>query len=278
MGTHPIFESDFDCLTEKKMTSTLPSNVEQLSLGGSPWLRIHILTTQNSSAITEQKFDKSLTVGQFKGKLELITGYNSGSMKLSIESVKGDKLGEMDDNQRLLGSYQIDDGMAIRASDPEAIDWNSVMGVEKQEMDDDTYDTFKPTNVKPTVREYKRIHKLGKFNPGFQKKAQADWDQQQEDEKAARERIHKGDRCEVTVKGGVKHRGCVRFLGEAEFKPDQLWVGVQLDEPFGKNNGSVGGVKYFECGTNYGMFVKPDMIECGDFPEQDELDFSDDEI
>jgi len=260
------------------MTSTLPSNVEQLTLGGSPWLRIHILTTQNSSAITEQKFDKSLTVGQFKGKLELITGYNSGSMKLSIESVKGDKLGEMDDNQRLLGSYQIDDGMAIRASDPEAIDWNSVMGVKKQEMDDDTYDTSKPTNVKPTVREYKRIHKLGKFNPEFQKKAHADWDQQQEDEKAARERIHKGDRCEVTVKGGVKHRGCVRFLGEAEFKPDQLWVGVQLDEPFGKNNGSVGGVKYFECGTNYGMFVKPDMIECGDFPEQDELDFSDDEI
>merc|ERR1711892_1147777 len=87
MGTHPIFESDFDCLTEKKMTSTLPSNVEQLTLGGSPWLRIHILTTQNSSAITEQKFDKSLTVGQFKGKLELITGYNSGSMKLSIISV-----------------------------------------------------------------------------------------------------------------------------------------------------------------------------------------------
>ena len=69
-----------------------------------------------------------------KGKLELITGYNSGSMKLSIESVKGDKLGEMDDNQRLLGSYQIDDGMAIRASDPEAIDCNSVMGVEKQDM------------------------------------------------------------------------------------------------------------------------------------------------
>ena len=27
--------------------------------------------------------------------------------------------------------------------------------VEKQDMDDDTYDTFKPTSVKPTVREYK---------------------------------------------------------------------------------------------------------------------------
>jgi len=96
-------------------------------------------------------------------------------------------------------------------------------------------------------------------------------------EAAAKERIKKGDRCEVTVKG-VKHRGVVRFLGETEFKVDTLWVGIQLDEPFGKNNGSVDGKVYFECGKNYGVFVKPDAVECGDFPEKDELDFSDDEI
>ena len=41
-----------------RMTSTLSGNVEQLSLGGSPWIKIHIVTTQTTSAITEQKFDK----------------------------------------------------------------------------------------------------------------------------------------------------------------------------------------------------------------------------
>ena len=51
-------------------------------------------------------------------------------------------------------------------------------------------------------------------------------------------RIHKGDRCEVTVKGGVKHRGEVKFIGETAFKENQLWIGIQLDEPFGKNDGS----------------------------------------
>ena len=95
-------------------------------------------------------------------------------MKLSIESVKGDKLGEMTDNSRnwslafswflksslktkirMIGSYQLDDGMTVRVTDPEAIDWNNTDKVEKQDMDDDTYDTFKPTSVKPTVREYK---------------------------------------------------------------------------------------------------------------------------
>ena len=73
-------------------------------------------------------------------------------------------------------------------------------------MDEETYDTFKPTSVKPTVREYKvkilqlasiddlcfgfqRIHKLGKFNPEFQKKAQADWEQKEKDDAEAKERF-----------------------------------------------------------------------------------------
>ena len=55
----------------------------------------------------------------------------------------------------MIGSYQLDDGMTVRVTDPEAIDWNNTDKVEKQDMDDDTYDTFKPTSVKPTVREYK---------------------------------------------------------------------------------------------------------------------------
>ena len=44
------------------------------------------------------------------------------------------------------------------------------------------------------------------------------------------------------------------------------------------NSKKVDGKRYFDCAKNYGMFVKPDMVECGDFPEKDELDFSDDEI
>jgi len=156
MGTHPIFESDFDCLTEsEKKMATVGLNVGQLSLDSSPWLRIHIVTAQTASAITEQKFAKDLTIAQFKGKLELITGYSSGSMKLAIETAKGEKRGEISDESRLLGSYQLDDGMVIRVTDPNAVDWNNTDKVEKQEMDDDTYDTFKPTSVRPTVREYK---------------------------------------------------------------------------------------------------------------------------
>ena len=40
--------------------------------------------------------------------------------------------------------------------------------------------------------------------------------------------------------------GFIRFLGETEFAAG-FWVGVELDEPRGKNHGVVNGKKYFNC-------------------------------
>ena len=41
-------------------------------------------------------------------------------------------------------------------------------------------------------------------------------------------------------------KGFVRFVGPTEFAPG-IWVGVELEEPRGKNNGTVDGKKYFNC-------------------------------
>ena len=43
-----------------------------------------------------------------------------------------------------------------------------------------------------------------------------------------------------------------------------IWIGLVLDEKKGKNNGSINGVKYFECQDNYGMFVREALLA----PEQ----------
>lgn len=53
-------------------------------------------------------------------------------------------------------------------------------------------------------------------------------------------------------------------------------MGVKLDEPCGKNDGSVGGQRYFTCPAKYGSFVKIVNIRIGDFPEMNP--FEEDEI
>ena len=53
--------------------------------------------------------------------------------------------------------------------------------------------------------------------------------------------------------------GVVRFLGETQFAPGQ-WAGIVLDEPIGKNDGSVSGVRYFQCDAQRGIFTRPSKL------------------
>ena len=54
--------------------------------------------------------------------------------------------------------------------------------------------------------------------------------------------------------GGTKP-GVIAFIGETQFAPGE-WAGVALDEPVGKNDGSVAGVHYFQCEVNKGVFSR----------------------
>ena len=59
-----------------------------------------------------------------------------------------------------------------------------------------------------------------------------------------------GDR----VKHGKKF-GKVAFLGSVHYT-DGIMVGVCLDEPVGKNDGTVKGVSYFQCKPGHGLMVR----------------------
>lgn len=60
-----------------------------------------------------------------------------------------------------------------------------------------------------------------------------------------------GDRVWV---GGTKP-GHITYIGETQFAPGE-WAGVVLNEPVGKNDGSVAGVRYFQCEPKKGVFSR----------------------
>ncbi|CBY19245.1 unnamed protein product [Oikopleura dioica] len=53
--------------------------------------------------------------------------------------------------------------------------------------------------------------------------------------------------------------GTVRFMGRTEFK-EGIWVGIELNEPSGKNDGTVQGVSYFKCPPKFGLFAPPHKV------------------
>ena len=80
-------------------------------------------------------------------------------------------------------------------------------------------------------------------------------------------------RCQVQP---GSRRGEITFLGPIdELGGGGHWVGVILDEPVGKTDGTVqsSGVRYFEApGSNRGGFFRGKNVEVGDFPEIDIMD------
>ncbi|KAH8259570.1 hypothetical protein KR026_006782, partial [Drosophila bipectinata] len=65
-----------------------------------------------------------------------------------------------------------------------------------------------------------------------------------------------GQRVEVT---GKNLHGTVAYVGRTNFAAG-LWIGVILDEPLGKNNGTIHGSTYFKCPSNCGLFVRAQQL------------------
>ncbi|KOC66710.1 Tubulin-folding cofactor B [Habropoda laboriosa] len=172
----------------------------------SDFINLSITNSSQNTYCVERRFQKAITIDEFKGKLELVTGANSATMKVVVYD-KNDKLiCKLDEGQRLLGSYPIDDGMRIHLF------------------------------MLDTVKAFLEKNKLGKYNEEEMKRKEEERKQEEEAEAAAAQLCNIGDRCEVYVPNQPKRRATIMYIGKTEFK-EGWWVGVKYDEPLGKNNG-----------------------------------------
>ncbi|KAF5963473.1 tubulin specific chaperone cofactor B [Fusarium coicis] len=258
-------------------------------------------------AQSERRITPSWSISQLKGKLETVTGVPPSCQRLSLKPTAGAEAiaieAPNEDDTHLsnfplapyaelhvprsmlftgaeLAPEKCGEGGAERErrwelSDcvidtrPAAsrINLNDTAGVDKYVMPEEEYE--KKTD---SVLAWKKAQKLGRFDPDASSHEEAKL--QALDREVATRGIAVGRRCRVG--GEDTRRGVIQYLGEVKEIPGGLglWVGVQLDEPVGKNDGSIAGTRYWgePSELKHGVFVRPERVEVGDFPALDDLE------
>ncbi|EEC78316.1 hypothetical protein OsI_18050 [Oryza sativa Indica Group] len=221
-----------------------------------------LLTHSNLSTFSSDiRVSKQTSVEALKDKLWRKTGTSVAFMRLQLRDDTGAMIADLDHDDATLASYSPYDGYRLHIID---LDPSSITSggwledtslVEKYTISDEAYN-----NLDTNFRKFKE--KMAFKNPTSD-------DKQQQSDKHMEElcaNIKVGDRCEVEP--GAK-RGTVKFVGRAEALGRGFWVGVQYDEPLGKHDGMVKGIRFFECPQGHGAIVRPEKVKVGDYPERD---------
>ncbi|KAM0713501.1 hypothetical protein Q7P37_010463 [Cladosporium fusiforme] len=246
-----------------------------------------LIVSENSSS--ERRISPSWTISQLKARLEPVTGVPASCQKLSLRigSQDAQPIEAPNEDSTVLAAWPLQAYAEIKIVDtrpPGAREnYTDTSAVEKYEMSADTYEA-----LPNSVLAWKKSQKLGRFDPNApeieQAKIAASFQEVEDRGELTLERapgIKQSARCRI-LPSTDHRRGTVAFVGAVPEIPGVgAWVGVALDEPTGKNNGSVNGVEYFKCAANCGVFLRAERVEVGDFPElglDDELADSDEEF
>uniref|UniRef100_A0A182QTR5 CAP-Gly domain-containing protein n=1 Tax=Anopheles farauti TaxID=69004 RepID=A0A182QTR5_9DIPT len=235
-----------------------------IAVGVPDVVTINISNSQNDTISFERRYSRSLTVAEFKTKLEPITGGSAATMRLELYS--GERLVcQLDADDRPLGSYPLEDGMRVHVVDRCAASFglDGPDHVPKFELSADEYD-----RKTDSLRSFLRNNKLGKYNEEEMARQEEERKRQEAEAQRLLDETPIGARCRVTAKNSPVRLGTVMYKGPIDGKPG-VFVGVRFDEPLGVNDGTVNGKRYFECDPKYGSFVPPKAVEVGDFPPEE---------
>jgi len=260
---------------------------------GESTVLLHVTHSNLKAHFMELRLDRHMTIERVKEKMRTHCGTGSDFMHLTLLNEHNQVVADMSDDSLKLGYFSPQDGWTIHITD---LDSNSLSAnggledvslVKKYEISEEDYlkrdnnfRAWKADKLKqdPTwtfskqikrQQDEKRKQKDPNYVPEPEKQPISD-DEHLADLAAA---MKLGDRCEVNPGG---KRGEVKFLGKIPAIAPGWWVGVQYDEPVGKNDGTCKGKRLFSCPPNFGGFLRPDKVVVGDFPELDLFDEDED--
>lgn len=245
--------------------------------------------------LQEIRLDRHSTVSAIKSKLVSHVGTNPSAMRLELRNESGAPVASMEgDENRKLGYWSPQDGWIIHVvdTDPGSLSANGwledVSKVEKFVLSDEAYDArentyrkFKESKLKddPTwTLEKELAMRKGTWVPPKPKVDDPDFGKSDAEVRGivnAFANAPAGAPPRCSCEPGDR-RGVVLHVGPVEGLPAGWWIGVKYDEPLGRNDGSVKGVRIFECPPSYGGFLRPDKVQVGEqFTPIDDLEGSD---
>ena len=224
-------------------------------------LKVHV---SSPVGFSERRFDPSISYSELRFRLEVITGIPADAQKITVFAADGDNMGELPTVERPLLTLEPGTKLDVQDKTGRSGLMDDIDAVPKYEMAQEEY-----AKRQDSLLAFKQRHKLGRFSEEAHQQAHQQHQQaldHEEQQAAAAKEITIASRCQV-VSDGLQKRGVVRFVGDVHFKPG-VWVGVEYDEPVGKNDGTVQGKRYFSSRAGHGAFVRPLKVQVGDFPEE----------
>lgn len=260
---------------------------------GESTVLLHVTHSNLTAHFMEIRLDRHMTVERVKEKMRTHCGTGSQFMHLTLMNECNQVVADMSDDSLKLGYFSPQDGWTIHITDldPNSLAANGgledVSLVQKYEISEEDYlkrdnnfRKWKEDKIKadPTWSFSKQIkrqqdERMMKLDPSYvpaPEKEKVTDEEHMADLVAA---MKVDDRCEVNPGG---KRGAVKFIGKIPAIAPGYWVGVQYDEPVGKNDGTVKGNRFFSCPPNFGGFLRPDKVMVGDYPELEEWDDDED--
>ncbi|AOA61519.1 Alpha-tubulin folding protein [Komagataella phaffii CBS 7435] len=226
---------------------------------------------------SERRISPQWDIAHLKQRLEFVTGIPPADQKIWVYKTPTSnaryelKGGE----ETTLNEFQIAPYTRIHV---ENINQHSdISELESATAQDDDEPVFNLSedqynSMDNTVRRWKEENKLGRFDPDYQSKKSRIL----EEHRKLSESFEIGARCRTM--NMMERRGYIRYVGIIpEIDNESYWVGVEFDEPVGKNDGSIKGKAYFRCKANHGSFVKPTLVQVGDYGIKED-EHSDDEV